>query len=373
MKRALVLLLTALVLMVIIYPVTSYAEETGYPFAVEILLPENNIGQMGYYHVPGIPGETIVLQAKIDNLTDEALEISVIPLNAYSGLDGISYQSPVNVDSEVFALADDRYGLAPYIDTAAALNMVPNESKTINIAVHVPDIDAGTLLGGIRFAVFAGTQEVQNAEVDSSTILIDEYLAVDTAIQIDLPGTAEPSVTAGTPSLYDKGICIPIVNEAALIQEDVSATYQIKDVKDAVLIEGSAVLPKMAPVTAAHIFAPWDAAWGKGTYTLLMQINADDQTFDYEQPFTIGEEAITHMVESQQNTVHVQATAPASGIAAAAEQSSAADTQKTMIIGLVTGIPVVFIVIFLWIRIVKRINAKRAQVRQLAGRRYVPY
>ena len=371
MKRAFVTLFT-LLLMMFIYPGTSYAADMDYPFTVEIIVPENSIDPMGYYHVPGNSGKTIGFQAEVFNLTDQPIEISVIPLNAYTGLNGISYQSPNSIDSEAYALADESHGLAQYIETVDTLYIVPNGSMIVAIPVEVPDIDAGTLLGGIRFAVFAGTQQVQNPEVDSSTILIDEYLAIDTAIQIDLPGTVQPSVSAGIPTLMDKGICIPILNEAAVIQEDVSGSYQIKDARDSVLVEGSVELPKMAPMTAAHIFEPWDTAWGKGDYTLTMQLSANGETFDFVQPFTIGEEAIIEMVASQQSAENLQTTTvEGSGMATAAQTSGVAATQKTIISGLVFGTPVVFAGILLWVHKRKR-KTKRAQPRHLAERRYAP-
>lgn len=373
MKRVLAVVI-ALGLMMI-YSGTCYAaDDADYPFMVEIIVPENSIDQTGYYHIPGTPGETITLQAKVTNLTDQPLEVNAVPLNAYSGLNGISYQSPTDVDSISYALADESYGMAQYIETVDTLHIVPNGNMIADILVNVPDIDAGTLLGSIRFVVFAGTQQVQNEEVNSSTILINEYLAISTAIQIDLPGSVQPSVSAGIAKLTDKGLCVPILNGSAMIQEDVSASYQIKDTKDAVLIEGSAELPKMAPMTEAHIFKPWDAAWEEGEYTLSMQISANGETFDYVKPFTIGQEAISQMVESQQSADNLQPTAAeGSGIVTAAAQTTGvAAAQKTIISGLVFGTPVVFVCILLWIHKRKRDKIKRAQFRQLAGRRYAP-
>lgn len=369
MKRTLITL-AALLLVTMIFPGTVCAAELDYPFSVEIIVPDNNIDRLGFYHVPGNPGDTIPLQAKLFNLTDQPIEILVIPLNAYTALDGISYQDPTNMDSVVFALADENYGLAQHIQAADTVHLAANASMLVDLKVSVPDISDGILLGGIRFAVFAGTQQVQNEEVDSSTILIDEYLAIDTAIQIDLPGKVQPSVTAGIPKLTNKGLCVPVVNGAAMIQENVTGTYQITNSQNTVLLEGSAILPKMAPMSEAHLFQPWDAAWKEGDYTLTMQISVNGQTFDYARPFIIGEEAIVEMEEGQQSAVNEPAQE--SGIATAAETSGVAYTQKTLIYIVVIGIPLLFISLVIWNHQRKRKVTKRAQARHAAGKRFVP-
>ena len=171
MKRTFVILAVLLFLLMNIFPTTAYAAEVDYPFTVEITIPENNIDQLGYYHVPGNSGETIVLQAIVFNLTDQPIEVSAIPLNAYSGLDGITYQSPVNVDSLTYALADESYGLAQYIETVDTVYIVPKGSMNVSIRVKVPDIDAGTLLGGHTIFGFcrntAGTESGSRRQYDT--------------------------------------------------------------------------------------------------------------------------------------------------------------------------------------------------------------
>jgi hypothetical protein len=151
----------------------GFASNGRLPFAVQIVTPENNIGDAGYYHIPGRPGETIALQAALSNLTSEPLEIRAVPLNAYSGPDGIFYQSPSEVDSRLYSLADEDYGVSRYIQCADTFTLSAGESKTVDIVVTVPDVDAGTLLGSICFVVFTGTQQVEGAEGNNSAILID--------------------------------------------------------------------------------------------------------------------------------------------------------------------------------------------------------
>ncbi len=354
----------ALLLILTLFPGTGLAAGDEYPFLVEVILPENNIDRLGYYHVPGTPGDILVLQAKLTNLTDEALEVYAIPLNAYSSPEGIVYQSAEDVDARTCALDDEAYGMAQYISTRQSYSIAPKSTVTANIRIEVPDIEAGTLLGSIRFRVYNGTQEVQSEDADGSTILIDEYLAVDTAIQIDLPGTVQPSVSAGVPSLTDAGLRIPVVNQAALITEDVSGTYEVRDSKDAVVLQGSAALRKMAPRTVWNLLEPWNSAWKEGEYTLTMRLTVNGQAADVTQPFTVGEAAISQMIESQQYE------AAQHGAADPASASSDA-VQDIVVKAAVIGIPAVFICVLLGLHIQRRKKKRLRQLRLLSEKRCV--
>ena len=100
MKRSIAFLLT-IILAITILPVSGNADGGDESlFTVEIIPPSNNIGNVGFYHVPGKPGEKITLKAKLTSHIDEPLKIKAVPLNAYSGLEGIFYQAPDKVNSK---------------------------------------------------------------------------------------------------------------------------------------------------------------------------------------------------------------------------------------------------------------------------------
>ena len=136
----------------------------------------------------------------------------------------------------------------------------------------MPDINIGTLLGGIRFVIFAGTQEVQiEGQQTSTSILIDKYKAIDTAIQIDLPEKDQTSITVGEPDFIEgsTNLSVTISNKAAIIEENISGTYQIKDKQNNVVCEGNIDTFKMAPMTRFKYLIPWgDRPFEQGAYTL---------------------------------------------------------------------------------------------------------
>ena len=173
----------------------------------------------------------------------------------------------------------------------SVISLQPKQTEEVEIYVTVPDINKGILLGGLQFIIFEGTQELQvEGQNTGSTILIDKYRAVDTAIQIDLPEKVETFNTVGEPDFIEesKNVTVTISNKAAIIEENVSGTYQIKDRQNNVISEGSIDAFKMAPMTKFKYLIPWgDRPFEQGAYTLYFQIDANGRAMNFEIPLAI--------------------------------------------------------------------------------------
>ncbi len=291
MKRTIAILFV-FILTITILPAASIADgNSGSPFSVVVIIPENNIGDVGYYHVPGEPGEKITLKAKLNNLTEEPLEIKAVPLNAYSGDKGIFYQPADRVNSEIYSLVDEKYGVAQYITVIDSITLQPKQTTEVEIYVTVPDIRKGTLLGSIQFILFEGTQELDvDGRSNGTSILIDKYKAVDTAIQIDLPEKDQTLITVGEPDFIEEtnSLTVTFSNEAAIIEKNISGTYQIKDRQNNVVLEGNIDTFKMAPMTRFKYLIPWgDKPFEQGAYTLYFQIDANGRKMNFEIPLVI--------------------------------------------------------------------------------------
>jgi hypothetical protein len=299
--RRLFLIPLAFFMAVMSFPVCSRAAEShGLPFRVDIVEPEGQIGDAGYYHVSAVPGETIQLQASVTNITDRTLEINAVAMNAYSSADGIFYLSPSEVDSQLYGLTDKKYGLAQYMTHAASITLAPGQTQTVDIGVDVPDIDTGTLLGSMRFVTFAGTYDI--AGDDSSQLLIDKYQAIDTAIQIDLPKRQASSLSVEDPLFRGEtfSLGVKISQLSATIQDGISGAYQVVSEDNAVLFSGDIDAFKMAPMTWLQYIIPWGAkAVEEGAYTLRVTLSHDGETVSFAQPFTIDSETKAQAVDAQ--------------------------------------------------------------------------
>ena len=121
-------------------------------------------------------------------------------------------------------------------------------------------------------------------------MLIDKYQAIDTAIKIDLPQQVKASFTMGDPILSGDKITIKISNVAAVIQGNLSGTYEIRDSETTVIFSGTIRPFKMAPMSAFLFPLSWKhQALEAGTYTLSIKLNVDDQEKGFFRAFTIYE------------------------------------------------------------------------------------
>jgi hypothetical protein len=303
-KKACILLLAVMAVFVLL-PACCYAAETSdCPFSVEMVTSADQIDSVGYYHVSGESGQQITLQAKLTNLTDQSVEVKVVPMNAYSSQTGIFYQTSPGVDSGLYELIDERYGLAQYMEAVDPITLSANQTEVVSFSIDVPDLDVGTLLGCIRFVSFEGTHEVQeaNEETDTSQILVDEYQAIDTPIKIDLPESDESATSIGDAAFDGDNLKVnfEIINQAAMVQENISGTYEVCDKDGSDLFDGTIDTFKMAPMTGFRYSIPWQyGTLEAGTYTLSGKLNVNGEETDFVKSFVIDETSIQASLNTQ--------------------------------------------------------------------------
>jgi hypothetical protein len=341
------------------------------PLSVEPMLPADNIGTDGF-HIKAEPGQTLKLQAVLNNLTGHPIDLSFSALNAYSGPDGIFYESPDQVDSGTYALADSRGALAQYISMADKVMLIASMSAVLTVTVTVPDMDEGALLGGFRVTV-DGQQ-------------------IDTPIRIDLPGEAQPLVIAGGLTITGESVMIPIINQSAAIAENVSAAYSLRNKSGSAVMEGDLRLPEMAPLTEYHIRQPVEnPVWTDGPYTLSVRINTDGQTGSFTRMFTVGEGNRIEFVTRHATTPVETAAQPETVESATASSQpetepviattvqpaqegtlavSGSAISRSTVSGVVLGIPAVFAGVILWLAVNNRRKGKheRPGWREAKGR-----
>lgn len=362
MRRTLVLLLVFLVV-VLTCPYSGQAEtDKGPAFAMELIPPANQIGYEGY-HVIGRSGAIISLKARLTNLTNGLLDIYIVPLNAYSGPEGIFYQSPGEVDSQTYALADEKYGLAQCIDVADKITLMPKQTTAANIYVRIPLMKAGTLLGSIRFIAYKDGQQPDNE-------MSGGYQKADAVIQIDLPVEAQSSVVVGVPETDGQMISIPVTNESAAITKNVSGAVEIRNEAGSVVLKGEVTLPEMAPMTEYHILQRIEnQMWKDGPYTLNVQIDTDGQKSVFIQTFSAGEEnqlqfgvmqeikPAETVAGQQKEESGVAANPQGTGLVVAVANQQTQEEQfaeshdalyHTVVSCVVFGIPAVFVCMIVW-------------------------
>ncbi len=364
MKRGIVVLLLALVALLCCPDFSRAAASEACPLSVEPILPEENIGSDGW-HIAAGAGDTVTLQAVLHNLTGNTLRLDLAALNAYSGADGIFYETPDKVNTQAFALADESAGLAQYVTMEDSVLLIAGMSAMLTIRIDLPDTDTGVLLGGIRVSA--------------------EGWTIDTAVQIDLPLQAAPTVTAGDITVDGEWISIPVVNASAAIVQSVSAAYEIRDAARSIVAEGTITLPEMAPQTEYRILHPSGSeTWESSPYTLNIRLDANGQEEDVIQTFAMGEadrmevrdrKEITEAPEKPQAGPDAEQSAQQPVSTAAQDEGEtvppAADEPvwhvaelpiggpgQAAVYGVVLGIPVIFVGVILWVRDKNRRHGK---------------
>jgi hypothetical protein len=279
-----------------------YAEANpAFPFTVEMIPAANQIGNVGYYHIPGKPDADITLQARVTNKSDKSLNFKIVPLNAYSSNDGIFYQSPKEVDSTRFIMTDERYGLAQYIKENPPITLQAHQAEIVSISLTVPNLK-GTILGSIRFVIFQGTQEVKNSDNKGNQLLVDQYQAMDTAIQIDISQAADAVVAFGNPAFNkdSANLNFDISNEGAQIQTDISGSYEISDKNNNKLFDGTIKSFKMAPMTRFQYPIPWNnKILEAGDYIFTLKSNVAGKEVNSKKAVVIENKAVEHIAEKQ--------------------------------------------------------------------------
>jgi len=133
--------------------------------------------------------------------------------------------------------------------------------------------------------------------------LIDKYQAIDTAIQIDLPQPAQPSVAVGNATFDGDqiGVRVAITNQAAIIQEKTTGTYEIRDSENALLFSGAIQSFKMAPMTGFQYPLPWHyKTLAAGTYHLNLTLTVNSHDNSFEKTFTVSQQGIVNAQQAQE-------------------------------------------------------------------------
>ncbi|MGO4886173.1 WxL protein peptidoglycan domain-containing protein [Anaerobacillus sp. MEB173] len=284
-----------------------YAEGNDFEFRVEPIFPESQIGNQGYYHLKGNPNETVTLQARVINDSDKELNVTIRSLNAYSGNQGILYQTEPILEGT--AITNDEFQFTKFVKNPKELTLSPLGSEVVEFSVNVPDIN-GTLLGSIEFRVFQGTEELTKKEEDSQ-LLIDQYRAVNLGVQVDITDYKEtPSLTFESPhySPEQMAIMVPMGNSHPVIVSNISGTYKVTKSKDEPFsLTGDMPSFKMAPMTAFH----YPIRWSEGTlepddYNVTFTLNVNGQTQTYEQTVSIRNEQVKETQEKMEERGEVE-------------------------------------------------------------------
>jgi hypothetical protein len=286
---------------------TIYAEENDFEFRVEPIFPESQIGNQGYYHFKGKPNETVTLQTRVINDSENELNVTIRSLNAYSGNQGIKYQPEPILEGT--AITKNEFQFTKFVKNPTELTLGPLESEVIEFSVNIPDL-SGTLLGSMEFRVFQGTEELTKKE-ENSQLLIDQYKAVNLGVQAEVTDYQEtPVLTLEKPHYSPEqiAIMIPIGNKHPIIVPNISGKYEITKQEDEKFSLNGDIPPfKMAPMTTFHYPIRWtEGTLEPGDYNVTFTLDVNGQTQTYEQTVSIKNEEVKETQEKMEERGEVE-------------------------------------------------------------------
>lgn len=252
---------------------TTFAQTNTSILVKPVYSANQKPGVKGYFDVPCRPNQTHVLHVQITNPLSKTINVTMRSSDAYtSPQGGIVYD--VNADSPDSSITNHEYRLSGRIRVPSQVTVSPGQVIDVPITVTAPNLDTGTLIGGVQFVTQGktntSTQQTQNGKAN---FVIKTVNVLSMAIQLDLPNPAPSNFTfgdAGFESENGQGYIV-MQNNAPIIQTGISGTYQVTGNHGKQIFAGKINTMKMAPMTQIRYVLPWNqSTLSAGSYTLRL-------------------------------------------------------------------------------------------------------
>lgn len=271
-------------------PVYAFAQEANLAFYVTPEFPDSQVeDSSSYYDLNLEPGETETLSLRLQNANDEAKSIQITAHTAYTNVHGV-------VEYGKDALNPDEtlpYSLDELLDTPEVIELAGNETKTVEIPIHMPQESFdGFLAGGLRISEVQEEQEVVSGEEEGVAIK-NEFAYVVGVVVSNSRGSVQPDLELldvfADQLNYRNVISATIQNFTPTFvnRMTVDATVQRVGEND-VLYEASEEMMQMAPNSHFHFPIPLNGDhFRSGDYILNLTARSGEQEWNWIEEFSI--------------------------------------------------------------------------------------
>lgn len=283
-------------------PCVASTGVTPQPMSVKPILPENQqAGVTGYFNLLVNSGDKQTIYIQITNNKNEDITVTFTPANAYNNPSGgIFYDT--EKDSPETILLDQSFALSNYISIDEEVIIKANETVNIPIEVTVPDMNSGSILGGVLISEKTPSSKVVNEDTKKNEanfkVITKTVFAV--AIQLDLPDMPSSAFSFGKVGFDPVGpnIFIEMRNDAPMIQRQISGVYKVANKDGQELFAGKFESIIMAPKTQMNFLIHWDSTTLEpGEYTLSIIANVAGKEIIVEENFNINNTAVEKYAE----------------------------------------------------------------------------
>ena len=117
-------------------------------FSVKPNLPENQIGQTGYYNLLMKSGQKQIVTVDLSNATDKMVTVEAAVASATTNSNGVVEYSPNAIKSDESL----KYNLVDFVKLPKEISLAPKSTKNVEIQVEMPsNATSGTIAGGLTF------------------------------------------------------------------------------------------------------------------------------------------------------------------------------------------------------------------------------
>lgn len=300
------------VLLMIAFPYVVHADNTVQSLVVKAIIPENQKAEVnGYFDLLVKSGEKQTVYVQITNNKEENIVVTLVPANAYTRPGGgIFYDTAIN--SPDITLLDQSFALSDHISVEKEVAIKGNQTVDVPIEITVPDMQNGSVLGGLMISEKAPANEAvkENTKSNEAKFKVLTKTVFSIAIQLDFPKEATPDLSFGKAGFHSDGakVYIEIRNDAPMIQKEISGTYKVTGEDGKELFEGKIAPIIMAPKTQINYPVPWNAPTiESGNYTLSVLANVAGKKINVDRNFIIDENEVAKYSEkANQPTAKLQ-------------------------------------------------------------------
>ncbi|MBE9897184.1 DUF916 and DUF3324 domain-containing protein [Enterococcus casseliflavus] len=285
-----VLFLALVTVLIALFPVTGKAEEANLNFHVTPEFPDSQVeGSSSYFDLNLAPGTSENLSLTLRNASNQPIQVRITPHTAYTNVHGVvEYGKDAKEADPTLP-----YALDEVIESPEVIDLAGNETKTVDVALHMPQASFdGFLAGGLRIS------EVKEESEEEPTD--EEGLAIKNEFAYVIGVVVSNSRDAVKPDLELLDVFADQLNHRNVISATiqnftptfvnrmaVEATIQ-RVGEDDILYEASEEMMQMAPNSHFHFPISLEGdRFVAGDYLLKMTATSGEEEWSWEREFTI--------------------------------------------------------------------------------------
>lgn len=277
-----------------LFPVIGQADEETLNFYVTPDFPDSQIeGSTSYFDLNLSAGETEILILSLQNASSEDIKIQITPHTAYTNVHGVVEYGKDTLETDPSL----SYSLDTLIESPEVIELSGNETKVIEIPLHMPQKSfEGFLAGGLRVS------EVKDQEKEE-TNMSREGVAIKNEFAYVIGIVVSNSRNAVQPDLelldvfadqlnYRNVISATIQNFTPTFVNQLAVEAIVTRVGEKnVLYETNKEMMQMAPNSHFHFPIPLDGErFQAGDYVLNLKAVSGEEEWHWERTFTIETE-----------------------------------------------------------------------------------